>query len=97
METVRNRRCPKCGRATKTRRNFTEWKILCVLAELAQERWQSARGLMVLCENGTTTQEFNQILRGLEARELLHVEKRWDGPRYYRELGAMVKFVMEGI
>ena len=96
MQRTRQRHCPICNRPTKTEREWTEWKILSCMAELTQEQWQTGTGLYMLCGNGTSMHEFNLVLQGLGVKRLIHIERRWDGPRYYREPGALVGFCLGG-
>ncbi len=97
VKRTRRLRCGFCGRRTITLRQRTEWAILCYLSELEHYQYQTTAGLYMLAGDGTNRQEFTHILNGLETRGLIQVERRWDGPRYHREPGALVEYHLEGM
>jgi hypothetical protein len=72
-----------------------EWAVLCHLAELEPDQYQTAAGLFVLGD-GISRQEFTHILNGLKRAGHVHVERRWNGPRYYRVPGALIEFHFGG-
>lgn len=94
VRRTRLSKCGACGRATITHRRHVEWAVLCHLAELGPDQYQTTVGIWTLAGDGVGRREFGQIMRGLAVQGLTHVEHRWDGPRYYRVPGAMIEYHM---
>lgn len=88
------RRC-SCGRATVTMRQRKEWEILCTVAELQPDQYQTLHGLRLLAGNGASGQEMRTILLGMGTRGLVHIERNHDGVRVYRVPGAMIAFHLD--
>lgn len=89
VKRTRRLRCGGCGQGTITLRRHVEWGALCHLAELGPGEYLTAAGLWKVAGNGIPRQEFGRIMRGLAKRGLA---RRRDGPRYYREPGALVEY-----
>lgn len=85
-----------CGRFTITMRQRKEWEVLCEIAELRLDQYQTFHGLRVLIGNGVSGQEMKTILLGMRMRGLVHLEQSHDGLRVYRVPGAMIEYHFGG-
>ena len=88
-------RCPSCGFATRTKEERAAWRVLCALAELDDERQYLRQGeLYEKCGDGASRIGFGAILRGLAKEGRIEMRRAWDGPRFFREPGALIEFYL---
>jgi len=87
-------RCPSCGFGTHSKEEKVAWAVLCELAELDEREYLKQSQLYEKAGNGMSRIELGHLLRGLAREGRIEMRRAWDGPRFFREPGALIEFYL---